>query len=100
MIRGMHYMCWYRQDWNYHPSMPMKRLQQVQDIVDMNGNLLLWSCLGSGAIGIQYLDKEANEAIPPRLRFYGHLNDREFITELFSQFFASFMSVSLILSFV
>jgi len=61
MIRGMHYMCWYRNDWNYHPSMPMKRLQQVQDIVDMNGNMLLWSCLGSAAIGIQYLDKEANE---------------------------------------
>jgi hypothetical protein len=61
--------------------MPMKRLQQVQDIVDMRGNLLLWSCLGSAAIGIQYLDKEANEAIPPRLRFYGHLNDREFIAE-------------------
>lgn len=81
MIRGMHYMCWYRQDWNYHPSMPMKRLQQVQDIVDMNGNLLLWSCLGSGAIGMQYLDKEANEAIPPRLRFYGNLNDKEFIAE-------------------
>lgn len=81
MIRGMHYMCWYRNDWNYHPSMPMKRLQQVQDIVDMNGNMLLWSCLGSAAIGIQYLDKEANEQIPPRLRFYGYLNDKEFIEE-------------------
>ena len=77
----MHYMCWYRQDWNYHPSMPMKRLQQVQDIVDVNGNLLLWSCMGSGAIGIQYLDKEANETIPPRLRLYGYLNDREFVAE-------------------
>ena len=81
MIRGMHYMCWYRHDWNYHPSMPMKRLQQVQDVVDLNGNLLLWSCLGSGAIGIQYLDKEANEAIPARSRLYGYLNDREFIAE-------------------
>jgi len=81
MIRGMHYMCWYRGDWNYHPSMPMKRLQNIQDIVDVNGNLLLWSCLGSGAIGIQYLDKEANEAIPPRLRLYGYLNDTEFIAE-------------------
>jgi hypothetical protein len=59
----------------------MKRLQQVQDIVDMNGNVLLWSCLGSAAIGIQYLDKEANEQIPPRLRFYGYLNDREFCEE-------------------
>ncbi|MFC1462931.1 hypothetical protein ACFLQU_04915 [Verrucomicrobiota bacterium] len=81
MIRGLHYMCWYRHDWNYHPSMPMKRLQQVQDVVDMNGNLLLWSCLGSGAIGMQYLDKEANETIPARSRMYGYLNDTEFIAE-------------------
>lgn len=81
MIRGMHYMCWYREDWNYHPSMPMKRLQQVQDIVDVNGSLLLWSCLGSGAIGLQYLDREANEVIPPRLRFYGSMNDSEFCAE-------------------
>lgn len=78
MIRGMHYMCWHERDWNYHPSMPMKRLQNIQDIVDMRGNLLLWSCLGSGAIGLPYLDREANEDIPPRLRFYGHINDSEF----------------------
>jgi hypothetical protein len=81
MLRGMHYMCWFGEDWNYHPSLPMKRLQQVQDIVDVRGNLLLWSCLGSAAIGLQYLDKEANEDIPARLRFYGYLNDREFCAE-------------------
>ncbi|MBN1449724.1 MAG: hypothetical protein JW963_01800, partial [Anaerolineales bacterium] len=59
----------------------MKRLQQVQDIVDFNGNALLWSCMGSAAIGLQYLDREANEIIPPRLRFYGYLNDGEFSRE-------------------
>ncbi len=81
MIRGMHYMCWHERDWNYHPSMPMKRLQNVQDIVDMRGNLLLWSCLGSAAIGLPYLEREAFEQIPPRLRFYGHINDSEFCKE-------------------
>lgn len=81
MIRGMHYMCWFAEDWNYHPSLPMKRLQQVEDIVDVGGDVLLWSCLGSAAIGLQYLDKEANEAIPTRLRFYGYMNDREFCEE-------------------
>lgn len=81
MIRGMHYMCWYDRDWNYHPSMPMKRLQNIQDIEDMKGNLLLWSCMGSGAIGLPYLYREAFEQIPPRLRFYGHLNDSEFAKE-------------------
>lgn len=74
-------MCWYKEDWNYHPSLPMKRLQQVQDIVDVGGNVLLWSCLGSGAIGLPYLDREANDEVPPRLRFYGFLNDREFCEE-------------------
>ena len=81
MIRGMHYMCWYDRDWNYHPSMPMKRMQNIQDIEDMRGNLLLWSCMGSAAIGIPYLYREAFETIPPRLRFYGHLNDSEFAKE-------------------
>lgn len=81
MIRGMHYMCWYERDWNYHPSMPMKRLQNIQDIVDMRGNLLLWSCLGSGAIGMPYLYREAFQEVPPRLRFYGYMNDSEFAKE-------------------
>lgn len=78
MIRGMHYMCWFPEDWNYHPSLPMKRLQQVEEIVDVRATILLWSCLGSGAIGLQYLEREAYEPIPPRLRFYGYLNDSEF----------------------
>lgn len=81
MIRGMHYMCWFREDWNYHPSMMSKRLQQVDDAASVHGNMLLWSCLGSGAIGIPYLYKEAYEKIQPRFRFYGYLNDSEFCRE-------------------
>ena len=81
MLRGMHYMCWFKEDWNYHPSMMSKRLQQVQDIVDVKGNMLLWSCLGSGAIGVPYLYKEAFEKIQPRFKFYGYLNDSEFCRE-------------------
>jgi hypothetical protein len=74
-------MCWFREDWNYHPSMMSKRLQQVDDIVSMHGNMLLWSCLGSGAIGVPYLYKEAFEKLPPRFKFYGYLNDSEFCHE-------------------
>lgn len=81
MVRGMHYMCWFKEDWNYHPSMMSKRLQQVQDIVDIKGNMLLWSCLGSGAIGVPYLHKEAFEKIQPRFKFYGYMNDSEFCRE-------------------
>jgi len=81
MVRGMHYMCWHRDDWNYHPSMMSKRLNQIDDIERVGGNMLLWSCLGSGAIGIPYLEREAYEEIPPRFRFYGYLNDSEFCKE-------------------
>jgi len=81
MIRGLYFMGWYRDMWNYHPSLPMKNLHMVEDIVDIKANTLIWSCLGSGAIGLPYLDREANEPIPPRLRLYGFMNDREFCGE-------------------
>lgn len=81
MLKGLYFMGWYRDMWNYHPSLPMKNMQMVEDIVDIKANTLIWSCLGSGAIGLPYLDKEANEAIPPRLRLYGFMNDKEFCAE-------------------
>jgi hypothetical protein len=67
--------------WNYHPSLPMKNMHMIEDIVSIKANTLIWSCLGSGAIGLPYLDKEANESIPPRLRLYGFVNDHEFCQE-------------------
>ncbi len=74
-------MCWFPEDWNYHPSLPMKRLQQIDDVVAVKADVLLWSCLGGAAIALQYLDREANEAVAPRLRFYGFVNDKEFCDE-------------------
>lgn len=81
MLKGIYFMGWQRDMWNYHPSLPMKNMQMVEDICDMKGNMLIWSCLGSGAIGLPYLDREANDEIPPRLRLYGYMNDREFCEE-------------------
>lgn len=81
LVRGMHYMAWHRDQWNYHPSLPMKRLGQIDDVEACGGEVLLWSCMGSGGIGLPYLDKELNEPVPGRLRFYGHLNDGEFARE-------------------
>jgi len=81
MLKGLHFMAWYRDMWNYHPSLPMKNMQMIEDIVDMRANILIWSCLGSGAIGLPYLDKEANSVVDPRMRFYGFLNDKEFCAE-------------------
>ena len=81
MLKGIYFMGWYRDMWNYHPSLPMKNMQMVEDICDMHGNMLIWSSLGSGAIGLPYMEREAYEPIPPRLRLYGFMNDKEFCAE-------------------
>jgi len=81
MIRGLHYTAWYRDMANYHPCLPMKRMQMVVDIADMEGMVLIWSCMGSAGIGLPFLDKEINEPPPPRLRAYGFLSDTEFAAE-------------------
>ncbi len=81
MLRGLYFMGWFRDMWNYHPSLPMKNMHMIEDIEEIKANTLIWSCLGSGAIGLPYLDREANDVIPPRLRLYGFVNDREFCQE-------------------
>lgn len=81
MLKGIYFMGWQRDMWNYHPSLPMKNMQMVEDICDIHGNMLIWSCLGSGAIGLPYLDREANDTTPPRMRLYGYMNDSEFCEE-------------------
>ena len=81
MLKGLYFMGWYRDMWNYHPSLPMKNMQMVEDITAIQANMLIWSCLGSGAIGLPYLDKEAFGDTPPRLRLYGFMNDQEFCAE-------------------
>lgn len=81
MLKGIYFMGWQRDMWNYHPSLPMKNMQMIEDIQDMHGNMLIWSCLGSGAIGLPYMDREANDVTPPRMRLYGYMNDKEFCEE-------------------
>jgi len=39
----------------------------------------VWSALGGGSISLPYLEEEAWGEIDPRFRFYGFLNDAEFI---------------------
>ncbi len=81
MLKGLYFMGWYRDMWNYHPSLPLKNMQMVEDIVDIHADMLIWSCLGSGAIGLPYMDKEAFGDTAPRLRLYGFMNDQEFCAE-------------------
>ncbi|SDF55980.1 hypothetical protein SAMN05660368_00918 [Marvinbryantia formatexigens] len=81
MKKGLYFMGWYRDMWNYHPSLPLKNMHMIEDIMDIHADMLIWSCLGSGAIGLPYLDKEANDDTAPRLRLYGFMNDSEFCEE-------------------
>ncbi|WP_010263636.1 hypothetical protein [Treponema primitia] len=81
MLKGLYFMGWYRDMWNYHPSLPQKNMQMVDDISDIHANMLIWSSLGSGAIGLPYMEKEAFGDTSPRMRLYGFMNDSEFCHE-------------------
>ena len=81
MLKGLYFMGWYRDMWNYHPSLPQKNMQMVDDISDIGATMLIWSSLGSGAIGLPYMDQEAFGDTSPRMRLYGFMNDQEFCHE-------------------
>jgi hypothetical protein len=53
----------------------------VDDLVDYRSTVLVWSALGGGSISLPYLEEEAYGEIDPRFRFYGFMNDAEFIRE-------------------
>src|SRR3954470_5582062 len=51
----------------------------VDDLADYRATMLVWSALGGGSISLPYLEQEAFGEIDARLRFYGFVNDAEFI---------------------
>jgi hypothetical protein len=51
----------------------------VDDLADYHATSLVWSALGGGSISLPYLEEEAFGEIDPRFRFYGFVNDSEFI---------------------
>src|SRR5215212_4141761 len=53
----------------------------VEHLVDYHATVLVWAALGGGSIALPYLEQEAFGEIDPRFRFYGFLNDAEFIAE-------------------
>ncbi|TJY42158.1 hypothetical protein E5161_09105 [Cohnella pontilimi] len=81
MERGIYFDGWYRDEHCYHPSLPMRRTQMVEDLKDYEATLLVWSALGGGVVSLPYLEEEAFGEVPPRLRMYGYMNDQEFIRE-------------------
>jgi hypothetical protein len=81
MERGIYFDGWYKNNHCYHPSLPIRSMQMIEDLEKYRGTLLVWSALGGGSISLPYLEHEAYGKVDPRLRFYGFMNDSEFIAE-------------------
>ena len=81
MERGVYFDAWFPRQHCYHPSLPPRRLRMVDDLVDYRATVLVWSALGGGSLSLPYLEQEAFGEVDARARFYGFVNDSEFIRE-------------------
>ncbi len=81
MERGIYFDGWHKDNHCYHPSLPLRSHQMIEDLERYHATILVWSALGGGSISLPYLEHEAFGEIDPRLRFYGYMNDSEFIAE-------------------
>jgi hypothetical protein len=77
--RGVYFDAWFPRQHCYHPSLPPRRLRMIDDLESYRATMLVWSALGGGSISLPYLEHEAFGTIDPRFRFYGFVNDSEFI---------------------
>jgi hypothetical protein len=77
--RGVYFDAWFPRQHCYHPSLPPRRLRMIDDLVAYDATVLVWSALGGGSLSLPYLEQEAFGPIDPRFRFYGFVNDAEFI---------------------
>ena len=81
MERGVYFDAWFPHQHCYHPSLPGRRLRMVDHLLDYRATTLVWSAMGGGSISLPYLEQEAFEPIDTRFRFYGFVNDSEFVRE-------------------
>ncbi|WP_193607848.1 hypothetical protein [Nocardioides lijunqiniae] len=51
----------------------------VDDLVDFRATVLVWASMGGGSLSLPYLEQEAFGPVDARSRFYGFVNDAEFI---------------------
>jgi hypothetical protein len=79
MHRGVYFDAWFPRQHCYHPSLPPRRLRMVDDLVDFRATVLVWASMGGGSLSLPYLEQEAFGEIDARSRFYGFVNDSEFI---------------------
>ena len=81
MQRGVYFDAWFPRQHCYHPSLPPRRLRMVDDLVDYRATVLVWASMGGGSLSLPYLEQEAFGEVDARFRFYGFVNDSEFIRE-------------------
>ena len=81
MQRGVYFDAWFPRQHCYHPSLPPRRLRMIDDLVEYRATVLVWSALGGGSLALPYLEQEAFGEVDARSRFYGFVNDSEFIAE-------------------
>jgi hypothetical protein len=81
MERGVYFDAWFPNQHCYHPSLPGRRLRMIDHLLDYRATTLVWSAMGGGSVALPYLEQEAFEPIDTRFRFYGFVNDSEFVRE-------------------
>lgn len=81
MDRGVYFDGWMKHNHCYHPSLPLRNLQMLEDLEKYHGNVLVWAGMGGGSISLPYLENEAFGSVDPRMQFYGYMNDSDFAKE-------------------
>jgi len=81
MERGVYFDGWFKHNHCYHPSLPIRGAQMLEDLEKYHGTVLAWAGLGGGSISLPYLAHEAWGPVDPRMQIYGYMNDSEFIAE-------------------
>ncbi len=81
MERGIYFDAWLKNEHCYHPSLPIRNLQMLEDLEKYHGTVLVWAGLGGGSISLPYLEHEAFGDVDPRLQIYGYMNDSDFVKE-------------------
>ena len=81
MERGIYFDAWFKHNHCYHPSLPLRSVQNLEDLKRYHGTVLIWAGMGGGSISLPYLEREAFGEVDPRMRFYGYMNDSEFAAE-------------------
>ena len=81
MLRGVYFDGWIKHNHCYHPSLPLRSVQMLEDLKRYHADALVWAGMGGGSISLPWLRHEAFGPVDPRMRFHGYMNDSEFAAE-------------------